>query len=254
MAREALAVGVVIPTWNERENLRPLVERVLAADPRTHAIVVDDDSPDGTGRLAEALARESPRVTVLHRRGERGRGLAGREGFLHALARGYDLIVEMDADFSHDPADLPALIAAARGADVVIGSRHVPGGREEGRNTMRRFITWCAGLYLRRALGVPGVRDVTSGFRCFRAEALRAADVATLRSRGPSIVTELLFRCRRMRIVEVPITFRERRAGASKFNLRAMWDSLLLPLRLRVREALRALGPPRPDRRKARTR
>jgi len=256
MPREPLAVGVVIPTWNERENIAALVERVLAADPRIHAIVVDDDSPDGTGRAAEALARGSRRVTVLHRRGERGRGLAGREGFVHALARGCDLVVEMDADFSHDPADLPALIAAAREADVVIGSRHVPGGREMGRSALRRLITWCAGLYLRRALGVPRVRDVTSGFRCFRAEALRAADPATLRSRGPSIVTELLFRCRRMRIVEVPITFRDRRAGASKFNLRAMWDSLLMPLRLRVREAFGAVGPsrPGPDRRTARTR
>ena len=231
-------VGVVIPTWNERENLAPLVRKVLAADPRIHVLVVDDDSPDGTGRIADDLARTEPRASVLHRTGERGRGTAGRDGFLRCLAAGHEFIVEMDADFSHDPADLPALLRAAESADVVIGSRRAPGGGERGRSVLRRLITWGAGVYLRRMLGVPHVGDVTSGFRCFRREALLGADVASLRSKGPSIVTELLWRCRRLRIVEVPITFRDRRAGESKFGLPAMAESLLLPLRLRWRQVL----------------
>jgi dolichol-phosphate mannosyltransferase len=232
-------VGVVIPTYNEAGNIASLLKAVLAAAPGIHAIVVDDNSPDGTGRIADSVAKGEPRVTVIHRMTERGRGTAGRDGFVHCLNAGYDLIMEMDADFSHDPADIPKLIDAAKEADVVLGSRQVAGGGEAGRSLGRRFVTWGAGWYMRLALGVPHVRDVTSGFRCFRREALLAADVATIRSKGPSIVTELLFRCRKMRIMEVPIFFRDRAAGTSKFNLKAMWDSLLLPPKLWWRQARR---------------
>ena len=225
-------VGVVIPTYNERENIRPLVAQVLAADPRIRALIVDDDSPDGTGDAADALAAADPRVEVLHRYTDRGRGSAGREGFVRCIERGDDLIMEMDADFSHDPAHIPAILAAADEADVVLGSRHVAGGGEAGRGPARRFVTWGAGWYVRILLGVPHVRDVTSGFRCFRRQALIDARVETLRSTGPSIVTELLFRCRRMRIAEVPIQFRDRAAGESKFGLKAVRSSLLLPFKL----------------------
>ena len=225
-------VGVVIPTYNERDNIAPLVKAVLAAGENIHAIIVDDNSPDGTGRIADELAKEQPRVTVIHRYTERGRGTAGRDGFLHCVDAGYDYIMEMDADFSHDPADIPRLLAAAREADVVLGSRRVKGGGEEGRSFGRRILTACAALYLRIMLMVPHVRDCTSGFRCFRRQALVEADVASVRSKGPSIVQEILFRCRKMRIVEVPILFRNRAKGESKFGLKTIFESLLMPPKL----------------------
>ena len=234
MSNAARAI-VVIPTYNERENIGPLLRAVLAAEERLDALVVDDDSPDGTARVAQELARTTPRVQILVRYRDRGRGSAGREGFLECLRLGYGLICEMDADFSHNPADIPRLLAAAQDADVVIGSRLVAGGSEEGRTWARTLVTLLASAYLRLALGVPRVRDCTSGFRCFRREALEQANVASLRSRGPSIVTELLFRCRRLRIREVPIDFRDRRAGRSKFSFRAMRDSLILPWLMRRR-------------------
>jgi len=226
---------VIIPTYNEAANIALLLRAVLGASDRVDALVIDDNSPDGTGRIAAEFARKTPRVRVIIRHTERGRGSAGREGFLAALNLGYGLILEMDADFSHDPRDIPRLLAAAADADVAIGSRLVAGGGESGRSWTRRMITAFASAYLRLLLGVPQVHDCTSGFRCFRREALLQADVSTLRSRGPAIVTELLFRCRRMRLREVPILFRERQAGRSKFSLRAMIDSLLLPWRIRLR-------------------
>lgn len=240
MASYPETVGVVIPTYNERDNIETLVKAVLAASEKTRAVIVDDNSPDGTGDIVDKLAEKSSRITVIHRYDERGRGTAGRDGFLHCLKEGYDAIMEMDADFSHDPADIPRLIAPlADGAEIVLGSRLARGGKQEGRTWSRLFITRGANLYLRIALGVWGVRDCTSGYRCFRREALAAANVATLRSKGPSIVTELLFRCRKSRIVEVTITFRDRRAGSSKFGLRAMWDSIILPPKLWARKIFR---------------
>ncbi len=231
MGVESKKVGVVIPTYNERDNIAPLVRAVLAAGDNIHAVIVDDNSPDGTGQIADELARENSRVAVIHR-SERGRGTAGRDGFVHSINAGFDYIIEMDADFSHDPTDIPRLLEAARDADVVLGSRRVGGGGEEGRSLGRRFITACASFYLRLMLMVPHVRDCTSGFRCFRREALIAADVASVRSKGPSIVQELLFRCRKMRIVEVPILFRDRAKGQSKFGLKAIIESLFMPPKL----------------------
>ena len=223
---------VVVPTWNERENIVPLVKAVMSAGANIHVLIVDDNSPDGTGDVADELARGEPRVSVMHRYGQRGRGTAGRDGFVRCMEEGFEFILEMDADLSHDPADIPRLVAAARDADVVLGSRLVAGGRQEGRSFGRRFITSGANLYLRIALAMPRVRDCTSGFRCFRRAALVAADVASIRSRGPSIVTELLFRCRGMRIVEVPVVFRDRTVGRSKFGMKAMIESLLMPPKL----------------------
>ena len=243
-------VGVVIPTYNERENIAALVKGVLRAGRNVHVVVVDDNSPDGTGEAADELARGEPcsgaqrilqgepRVIVVHRYTERGRGTAGRDGFLRCIAEGFDFIMEMDADFSHDPSEIPKLLAAARDADVVIGSRLVPGGQEAGRSLLRRLTTLAANFYLRHALGVARVRDCTSGFRCFRRQALVSADVRSVKSRGPSIVTEILFRCRKMRIVEVPIHFRARAAGRSKFNLKAIIEGLLVPPKLWWREIL----------------
>ncbi len=226
---------VMVPTYNERENITALVEMLLDIDPSVDVLIVDDDSPDGTGEIADALAAKSPRVRVMHRREDRGRGTAGRDGFIECLRLGHGCILEMDADLSHDPADVPRLIRATHSSDVALGSRLVPGGGEEGRSPARTLITYLASAYMRLALGVPQVYDCTSGFRCFRRQAMASIHVETLRSQGPSIVTEILFRCRRMRIVEIPIFFRNRRAGRSKFNIRAMYDSLILPWVMRLR-------------------
>ncbi len=226
--------AVVLPTYNEAENIQPLIRALLEAEPALTVLVVDDNSPDGTGRLADEIAVKEPRVQVLHRTERRGRGYAGAEGFSWCLARGFDPILEMDADFSHDPAALPQLLATSRDWEVVIGSRAVPGGGEEGRGALRRFITWGAAVYLRAMLGVR-VKDPTSGYRCFRRSAMEAAHPETLTSAGPSIVTEMLYRVRRCRIKEIPIQFKDRREGRSKFNLKAMTDSLKLAARLRFR-------------------
>jgi len=226
--------AVVLPTYNEAENIRPLIRALLDAEPTLTVVVVDDNSPDGTGKLADDLAAREPRVKVIHRMERRGRGYAGAAGFCWCLSQGFDPILEMDADFSHDPACLPQLLAASRDWDVVIGSRAIPGGGEEGRGALRRFISWGAAVYLRAMLGVR-VKDPTSGYRCFRRSAMEAAHPETLTSPGPSIVTEILYRCRRCRIKEIPILFKDRREGRSKFNLKAMTDSLKLAARLRLR-------------------
>ena len=238
---------VMLPTYNEADNIRPMIEAVLAQDPRIRVLVVDDDSPDGTAAIAQDMARENPRVHVMVRRERRGRGYAGVEGLLRCVEMGGDPIVEMDADFSHDPAHLPAILAAAERCDVVIGSRGVEGGGESGRGLARRFITRAAGIYLRLMLGVPRVKDPTSGYRCFRRRVLEAIRLDTLRSPGPSIVSEILFRCRRLRICEVPICFRQRTRGRSKFNLKAMTDSLLAALRLRAAALIGRDESPGPD-------
>jgi dolichol-phosphate mannosyltransferase len=225
----------MLPTYNEAANIGPLIAAIHRAVPEAVVVVVDDDSPDGTWKIVEALAARDGRVRLMHRTEKRGRGYAGAAGFRFCLERGFDPIVEMDADFSHDPAHLPELIAASREADVVIGSRGVAGGGESGRGLLRRLITSGARLYLRWMLGVREVKDPTSGYRCFTREALRRIDPYTLAAPGPAIVSEVLFRCRALRIREVPIRFRNRAEGESKFGLRAILESLLTALKLRLR-------------------
>jgi dolichol-phosphate mannosyltransferase len=227
--------AVMLPTYNEAENLRKLTESILRVAPEITVVVVDDDSPDGTGRIADELARATGRVRVLHRREKRGRGYAGAEGFRYCVAQGFDPILEMDADFSHDPFYLPEIMAASREWDVVIGSRSVPGGRALARGLGRRLITAGAAFYLRTLLGLKGVKDPTSGYRCFRRSVLESVHLETLTSPGPSIVTEILYRCRGFRIKEIPILFRDREQGKSKFGVRAMWESLTLAARLRLK-------------------
>jgi dolichol-phosphate mannosyltransferase len=191
-------------------------------------LVVDDNSPDGTGRIADVLASELERVEVLHRPGKAGLGAAYQSGFAEALARGAEVIVQMDADFSHDPAHLPGLLAGLAHADVVLGSRYVPGGRAEGWSLDRQMLSRAGGLYARAVLG-SGVRDLTGGFKCFRADALRAIGLDELTAEGYAFQVEATFRAARagLRIEEVPIVFRERRAGHSKMSpaiaVEALW-------------------------------
>jgi dolichol-phosphate mannosyltransferase len=223
------SVWVILPTYDEAENLEAVVGGIRAALPDGHVLVVDDNSRDGTGEIADRLAAEDPAVGVLHRPGKAGLGRAYTAGFAHALAAGASYVVEMDADLSHDPADLPRLIAPAlEGADLVLGSRYVHGGGIENWDMRRRFISLAGCEYARRVLGV-GVRDLTGGFKCFRAGALRAIDAHSAGAQGYAFQVELTWRVLSLglQVVEVPIRFRERRLGESKMSahiaLEAAW-------------------------------
>ena len=230
---------VMIPTYNEADNIGSLIDELLRLPiGEVEILVVDDDSPDGTGRIVAAREEKDRRVRLVSRKEGRGRGLAGREGFLRALADGAGRIVEMDGDGSHDPDDLPRLLEpVGRGeADVVIGSRFVPGGGVADREWFRDLVSSLARRYLRLVLGVP-VHDPTSGYRVFSRRALEAIDPETLRAVDPFIVAEVLYRARTkgLRIVEVPIVFRPRRGGVSKLRPRTLAAYLYRALALRRR-------------------
>jgi dolichol-phosphate mannosyltransferase len=210
------AVWVILPTYDEAENLEAVVGGIRAALPEATILVVDDNSPDGTGKLAEQLGCE-----VLHRPRKEGLGRAYTAGFAHALTAGATYVFEMDADLSHDPADLPRLLApAVDGADLVLGSRYVDGGGIENWPLQRRLISSAGCVYARRVLGV-GIRDLTGGFKCFRAETLREIAFASATAQGYAFQVELTYRAltRGLTVVEVPIRFRERRLGQSKMSL-----------------------------------
>ena len=227
-----MTAWVVLPTYNEAENLEALVAAVLPQLERAGAegrvLIVDDDSPDGTGRLAAALAAGDERVAVLHNGRKAGLGRAYLAGFGHALRQGAELILEMDADFSHDPADLPRLIAAAQRADVVLGSRYVPGGAVADWGAVRRAISRGGSWYARTVLNVP-VRDLTGGFKCFQRQVLEHLDLDGVRANGYVFQIEITYRAvlAGFTVAEVPIVFRERRRGTSKMSaavaLEAAW-------------------------------
>ena len=209
---------ICLPTYNEAEN----VERVVRALGPTGArvLVIDDSSPDGTGELADELAAELDYVDVLHRGRKEGLGPAYLAGFSQALADGAELILEMDCDFSHDPADVPRLIAACEsGADVALGSRYVPGGGTENWGLGRRFVSWGGSFYARLLLGV-GIHDLTGGFKCYRRHVLEAIDLDAIGSKGYAFQIEMTYRALRkgFRVVEIPIRFAERTAGRSKMS------------------------------------
>jgi dolichol-phosphate mannosyltransferase len=227
---------IVVPTYNEAANLEPLLAGVRAHAPDAHVLIVDDASPDGTGELADAAAARDPAIEVLHRPGKAGLGVAYVNGFAHVLRAGAGLVVEMDADLSHDPADLPRLMARARdGADLVLGSRYVAGGGVEDWDLLRRAISRGGCWYARTVLGVP-IRDLTGGFKCFRAATLAAIDFETVRSEGYAFQVELTYRAlaRGLRVEEVPITFRERGAGESKMSARIAVEAMWLVPALRL--------------------
>ncbi|MGW1060169.1 polyprenol monophosphomannose synthase [Micromonospora rubida] len=212
-------VLVVIPTYNEADNVSPIVARVRAAAPDVDVLIADDNSPDGTGAVADAIAATDARVRVLHRPGKQGLGAAYLAGFGWARERGYDAVVEMDADGSHAPEDLPRLLAAAGDADVVIGSRWCRGAKVVDWPLRRLLLSRCGNLYARVALGMP-VADATGGYRVYRLAALDAVDLGSVCSQGYSFQVELSRLAHRAgaRIVEVPITFAERERGASKMS------------------------------------
>jgi dolichol-phosphate mannosyltransferase len=217
-----LRAVVCVPTYNERENLEPLVRSLgeVLDTTRDRVLVIDDSSPDGTGELADRLADELPWVEVLHRSAKEGIGRAYLAGFAHALASGTELVLEMDCDFSHDPRDVPRLIATCEEeADLVLGSRWVEGGGTENWGVVRRFVSRGGSLYARLVLGV-GIRDLTGGFKCFRRHVLETIDLDAIAARGYGFQIEGTYRALRagFRVVEIPITFVDRRVGESKMS------------------------------------
>jgi dolichol-phosphate mannosyltransferase len=218
---------VCLPTYEERDNLEPILRAILDAAPSVEVLVIDDNSPDGTGQLADAFAAREPRVHVLHRAGKEGLGRAYLAGFAWALERGYDLVLEMDADFSHDPRYLPALLARAADADLVLGSRYVPGGGTVNWGLGRKLISRGGSLYARTILGVR-VRDLTGGFKCFRREVLEAIDLPSVQCSGYAFQIELTYRAirRGFRVAELPIVFADRRVGQSKMSRRIVLEAI----------------------------
>jgi dolichol-phosphate mannosyltransferase len=220
---------VCLPTYNERENLEPMVTALLERlGPDDRILVIDDSSPDGTGELADRLAAAEPRVAVLHRPVKAGLGPAYLAGFRCALAEGAELVLEMDCDFSHDPDDVPRLLAAAAEADLVLGSRYVDGGRIENWGPVRRLVSRAGSLYAQVLLGAP-VRDLTGGFKCYRRVVLEAIDLDAVSARGYAFQIETTYRALRagFRVLEVPITFIDRKVGTSKMSptiaVEAIW-------------------------------
>jgi dolichol-phosphate mannosyltransferase len=220
-------VAVIIPTYNERDNLEPIVGRIRAAVPDADILVVDDNSPDGTGEIAEKLTASDPRVHVLHRPGKSGLGTAYIAGFTWGLEHGYGVLVEHDADGSHDPADLPRMLTALERADLVIGSRYVPGGTVVNWPKSREILSRGANIYVRIMLGI-GIHDATAGFRAYRAATLRAIGLDQIESQGYCFQIDLTLRTARRGLVirEVPITFTERARGASKMSRAVVAEAL----------------------------
>jgi dolichol-phosphate mannosyltransferase len=220
---------IILPTYNEIESLETVLGRIRQSVPRADVIIVDDSSPDGTGRLADRLAATDPGLSVLHRPRKDGLGRAYLAGFAHALSRGYRYVVEIDADGSHDPADLPAMLdLAVAGADLVIGSRWVRGGSVRNWPWIRQAVSRAGNAYSRAALR-SSIRDITAGFRVYRTESLRSLDLSAVSSQGYCFQVELAWRLERagMRVVEHPIVFIERAAGRSKMHLGIVVEALV---------------------------
>ncbi|MEE1938919.1 polyprenol monophosphomannose synthase [Streptomyces sp. TRM 70361] len=236
-------VLVIIPTYNEVDNIRPVVTRVRAAVPEADVLVADDNSPDGTGKAADELAADDERVRVLHRQGKEGLGAAYLAGFRWGIEHGYDVLVEMDADGSHQPEELPRLLTALKGADLVLGSRWVPGGRVVNWPRYRELLSRGGSTYSRFLLGMP-LRDITGGFRAFRRETLLGLDMDDVASQGYCFQVDLVHRAHRAgyQVVEVPITFVERERGDSKMNrdivAEALWRVTAWGVRSRVNQVL----------------
>jgi dolichol-phosphate mannosyltransferase len=224
----------MIPTYNEAPNIEALLREILAQGEDIGAVVVDDNSPDGTAAIVERLQNEDARVHLLLRKEQRGRGTAGIAGFQYALRQGVEYIIEMDADFSHSPSYIPFFLRQMDDCDLLIGSRLIPGGGERGRHFSRRWITRAANAYIRLILGLR-IRDCTSGYRIFRRRVLEGIELNEIMSKGPSVVEEILYKAykRGFRIKEVPYILEERKAGQSTFNGKIMLDALGMMIKIR---------------------
>ncbi len=234
---------IIIPTYNERENLPLLLTEIFRYAPYTDVLVVDDNSPDGTGKLAEAIQQQNLHLHVLHRPSKLGLGTAYIAGFRYALSHGYDAAFEMDADFSHDPHHLPDFLSAIEQADVVIGSRYIPGGSTPGWSALRRLISGSGNIFARLLLGFP-VHDCTSGFRCYRRSVLERLHLDTIQSRGYAFQVELTYRAIKQgaKISETPITFLDRRLGTSKMSPAIVIEAFTYVLRTHLSEQAAGLA------------
>lgn len=226
---------VVIPTYNEQDNLRRLIEQVLQQDESLQVLVVDDNSPDGTGQLADELAASNNRINVLHRPGKMGLGSAYRDGFRRAMQLGADLLIEMDADFSHDPAILPVFLEQIKDHDLVIGSRYLNGISVVNWPLRRLILSYGANWYTRLVTGLT-IMDCTSGFKCFRRSLIELIDLDRVKSDGYSFQIEMHFRSAQLgaRIIEVPIIFIDRRVGQSKMSKRIVREAVLMVWKLKL--------------------
>jgi dolichol-phosphate mannosyltransferase len=224
---------VIIPTYDERDNVGPIARAIHAAAPEAHVLFVDDNSPDGTGAVLDGMAAADPRVQVLHRPGKQGLGRAYLAGFAWALARDYAFVFEMDADFSHDPREIPNFLRAAQAADLVIGSRYIGGIRVMNWPLSRLLLSTMAGRYVRAVTGLP-LHDPTGGYKCFRRRVLEAIDLNRITSNGYSFQIEMNHTAWRkgFRLVEIPIVFEDRRAGYSKMSKAIAAEAFLMVLRL----------------------
>jgi len=230
-----MKIMVVVPTYNERDNIEALIPRALEQVDGTEILVVDDGSPDGTGDYVDSVAETDPRVHALHRPSKMGLGSAYVQGFRYALDAGADLIVQMDADFSHDPDVIPELVASIDDHDVVIGSRYITGANVVNWPLRRLFLSYFANVYTHIITGLP-LRDSTGGFKCFRRQVLETIDLGAIRSDGYSFQIEVNFRCWRkgFSILEIPIVFVDRHSGTSKMSRRIVWEAMWLVWRLRL--------------------
>jgi len=238
---------IIVPTFNERDNLPPLTAKLLALPVKVELLVVDDNSPDGTGRIADELAGRHPEIHVLHRGEKNGLGRAYCDGFAWALERGYEFVFEMDGDFSHNPGDIPAFLKAAENADLVLGSRYCDGIRVINWPLSRLMLSMFAGLYVRVITGMP-FSDPTGGFKCFRRRALQAIDLSAVRSNGYSFQIELTHKIWRqgMKVSEVPIIFTDRFQGSSKMSRAIVYEAVFMVWRLLAQNGFRR--KPRPTR------
>jgi dolichol-phosphate mannosyltransferase len=225
---------IVIPTYNERENIAELIAQVMANAPTADLLIIDDNSPDGTGRLVDALAEQDARIHVMHRAGKLGLGTAYVAGFHHAIDHGYELVFEMDADFSHDPTYLPRFYAAAENADLVIGSRYIQGGGTPNWSPVRKFISGGGNIFARTVLGIP-IHDCTGGYRCYRVAALSKLNLDAIRAQGYAFQVEMAYNFWRsgFRWRETPIIFEDRRVGKSKMSRTIFIEAFLWVVRAR---------------------
>lgn len=240
---------IIIPTYNEVENLRPLLKELFTYAPATDVLIVDDNSPDGTGQLADDIHNENPQVHVLHRAGKLGLGTAYIAGFKYAIEHGYDAAFEMDADFSHDPRYLPDFLNKIEQADLVIGSRYIPGGDTPNWSFSRRFISGGGNIFARFMLGLP-IHDCTAGYRCYRREVLERIGLDSVESQGYAFQVEMAYRVRRQgfKIVETPIIFMDRRVGKSKMSRTIFLEAFTYVLRTRFGLNKKPSGPSSPER------
>jgi dolichol-phosphate mannosyltransferase len=226
---------IIIPTYNENENIERIVPLVLEKDPSINVLIVDDNSPDGTGRIADKMAGQDDRISVIHRQSKSGLGTAYITGFRFALENGYDLVFEMDCDFSHDPKYIVEFLSAVKDADLVLGSRYISGVNVINWPMSRLLLSYYANVYSRLVTGLP-VKDATGGFKCFRREVLEAIDLDRVKSNGYSFQIEMSFRAwkKGFKIKEIPIVFEDRKVGQSKMSKRIVREAVWMVWRLRL--------------------